>query len=104
MVSHLPLALDAGISSFRQRGAFVKEKVQDGRVLIKVWQNFDYRLDVCRVTKSAHIKHLWACIINLYSYYFITTSIYSYVHHTCKCNQLPNRSNHFDTRCIMRLT
>jgi hypothetical protein len=31
----LPIALDAGISSFRQRGAFVKEKVQDGRVCQK---------------------------------------------------------------------
>jgi hypothetical protein len=32
VISHLPVALDAGISSFRQRGAFVKKKVQDGRV------------------------------------------------------------------------
>jgi len=32
VIPHLPVALDAGISSFRQRGAFVKEKVQDGRV------------------------------------------------------------------------
>ena len=30
--SDLPIALDDGISSFRQRGAFVKEKVQDDRV------------------------------------------------------------------------
>jgi hypothetical protein len=36
-IPHLPTALDAGISSFRKRGAFVKEKVQDGRVLIRVW-------------------------------------------------------------------
>ena len=26
MIPHLPIALDAGFSSFRQRGAFVKEK------------------------------------------------------------------------------
>jgi hypothetical protein len=32
---HLPTALDAGISSFRQRGAFVKEKVQDSCVCQK---------------------------------------------------------------------
>jgi hypothetical protein len=32
---HLPIALDAGISSFRQRGAFVNEKVQDGCVCQK---------------------------------------------------------------------
>jgi hypothetical protein len=34
-IPHLPLALDAGISSFGQQGAFVKEKVQDGRVCQK---------------------------------------------------------------------
>jgi hypothetical protein len=50
--------LDAGRSSFRQRGAFVKEKVQDGRVLIRVWQEINYRHDVCRVTKGAHIENL----------------------------------------------
>jgi len=34
----LPIALDAGISSFRQLGAFVKEKAQDGRVCqMKAW-------------------------------------------------------------------
>jgi hypothetical protein len=32
---HLPVALDAGISSFRQQGAFVKEKGQDGRTCHK---------------------------------------------------------------------
>jgi len=32
VIPHLPIALHAGNSSFRQLGAFVKEKVQDGRV------------------------------------------------------------------------
>ena len=42
VILHLPIALDAGISSFRQRGAFVKEKVQDGRVCQKkVWNEWD---------------------------------------------------------------
>jgi hypothetical protein len=27
-------------------------------LLISVWQELDYRLDVCRVTKGAHIEHL----------------------------------------------
>jgi hypothetical protein len=35
VIPHLPTALHAGISSFRQRGAFVKEKVQDGSVCEK---------------------------------------------------------------------
>jgi len=67
-------------------------------LLIRVWQELDYRLDVCRVTKCAYIERLYACIINLYSYSFVSSSIYNCVHHTCEYNQLPNRSNHFDTR------
>jgi len=27
-------------------------------LLIRVWQELDYRLDVCYVTKGAHIEHL----------------------------------------------
>jgi hypothetical protein len=42
VIPHLPIALDAGISSFRQRGAFVKEKVQGGRVCQKkAWNERD---------------------------------------------------------------
>jgi len=66
-------------------------------LLSRVWQELDYRLDVCRVTMGAYIEHLKACVINLLSYSFISTSIYNSVHHTCGYNQLQNRSNHFDT-------
>jgi hypothetical protein len=24
-----------------------------------VWQELEYRVDVCRVTRGAHIEHLW---------------------------------------------
>jgi hypothetical protein len=27
-------------------------------MLIRVWQELDYHLDVCRVTKGAYIEHL----------------------------------------------
>jgi hypothetical protein len=27
-------------------------------LLIRVWQELDYRLDVCHVTKGAHVEHL----------------------------------------------
>ena len=30
----------------------------DSEMLQKVWREFDYRIDVCRVTKGAHIEHL----------------------------------------------
>ena len=32
----------------------------DGNMLKRVWQELDYRIDICRVTKDAHIEHLWA--------------------------------------------
>jgi hypothetical protein len=35
VIRHLPIELDAAISSFRQLGAFVKEKVLDARVCQK---------------------------------------------------------------------
>jgi hypothetical protein len=30
----------------------------DEYMLMLVWQEFDYRIDICLVTKGAHIKHL----------------------------------------------
>ena len=31
----------------------------DGNMLKRVWQELDYRIDICRVKKGAHIEHLW---------------------------------------------
>jgi hypothetical protein len=28
------------------------------QMLQRVWQELDYRIDICRVTKDGHIKHL----------------------------------------------
>ncbi|GBO33854.1 hypothetical protein AVEN_183879-1, partial [Araneus ventricosus] len=30
----------------------------DGNIVLNVWTELDYRWDVCRVTKGAHIEHL----------------------------------------------
>jgi hypothetical protein len=30
----------------------------DEDMLTRVWQEFGYRVDICRVTKGAHIEHL----------------------------------------------
>ena len=30
----------------------------DGQMLQRVSQELDYRIDICRVTKEAHIEHL----------------------------------------------
>jgi len=31
----------------------------DALMLTRVWQESEYRIDVCRVTRGAHIEHLW---------------------------------------------
>ena len=30
----------------------------DRQMLQRVWQQLDYRIDICRVTKGGHIEHL----------------------------------------------
>ena len=30
----------------------------DGDMLTRVWNEVDYRIDVCRITKGGHIEHL----------------------------------------------
>jgi hypothetical protein len=30
----------------------------DRQMLQHVWQEFDYRIDICSVTKGGHIEHL----------------------------------------------
>ena len=30
----------------------------DALMLTRVWQELEYRIDVCRVTRGAHIEHL----------------------------------------------
>jgi hypothetical protein len=30
----------------------------DRQMLQRVWQELDYRIDICRVTKGGHIEHL----------------------------------------------
>ena len=32
----------------------------DGNMLKRIWQELDYRIDICKVTKGGHIEHLWA--------------------------------------------
>jgi hypothetical protein len=31
----------------------------DAPMLTRVWQELEYRIDVCRVTRGAHIEDLW---------------------------------------------
>jgi hypothetical protein len=69
VIPHLPTELGVGISSFRQRGAFVKGKVQDVRLCQKnVWNQseslfFSVRRNLCamRVVNWTRQRRLWRC-------------------------------------------
>ena len=37
-------------------------------MLTRVWQQTEYRIDVCRVTRGAHIEHLKLSKINFFSF------------------------------------
>jgi hypothetical protein len=39
-----------------KKGAAVKDI--DAPMLTRVWQELEYRIDVCRVTRGAHIENL----------------------------------------------
>ncbi len=52
-VSHIPRNVDGLHARETQAVAAI-----DNAMLGRVWQEFGYRLDVCRVTNGAHIEHL----------------------------------------------
>ena len=43
-------SFEGGMHSFKRQGACVKGKA--------VWNELDYRVDVCRITKGAHTEQL----------------------------------------------
>ena len=47
---HLTIPFEGSMHSFKRQDACVKGKA--------VWNELDYRVDVCRITKGAHIEHL----------------------------------------------
>jgi hypothetical protein len=51
------LPLPAGILHLQSRIIATVETITPD-MPIKVWQELDYRLDMCHVTKGAYIKHL----------------------------------------------
>jgi hypothetical protein len=48
--------LKGNVHSFQSRSATVKNI--DAPMLTCVWQELEYRIDVCRVTRGAHIERL----------------------------------------------
>ena len=54
---HLTIPFEGGTHSFKRQGACVKETIT-ADMLHTVWNELDYRVDVCRITKGAHIEHL----------------------------------------------
>jgi hypothetical protein len=56
---------------------------------------------MCAVWPRVHTSNTCRiCVINSYSYSFISTSFCNSVQHTYEYNQLPNCVNHFGTQCI----
>ena len=49
--------LPANVNELKQRITIALETVTQA-MLHRVWEELDYRLDVCRVTGNAHIEHL----------------------------------------------
>ena len=45
----------AWYKQFSETGCLCKQKAP---MLTRVWQELEYRIDVCRVTRGAHIEHL----------------------------------------------
>ena len=45
----------AWYKQFTETGCLCKQKAP---MLTRVWQELEYRIDVCRVTHGAHIEHL----------------------------------------------
>jgi len=49
--------LPANVNELKQRITIALETVTQD-MLHRVWEELDYRLDVCRITGGAHIEHL----------------------------------------------
>ena len=54
---HLTIPFEGGTHSFKRQGTCVKETIT-ADMLQTVWNELDYGVDVCRITKGAHIEHL----------------------------------------------
>ena len=39
--------------------SFTAVALVDRDMLTRVWNDMDYRIDICRITKGGHIVHLW---------------------------------------------
>ena len=50
---HLTIPFESGMHSFKRQGACVKEII-----IQTVWNELDYRVDICRITKGGHREHL----------------------------------------------
>ena len=61
---HLTIPFEAGMHSFKSRGACVKETIT-ADMLPTVWNELDYRGDVCRITKGCTYRAAVRYVTNL---------------------------------------
>jgi hypothetical protein len=54
---HRPIPFEGGVHSFKRQGACVKGKTPPLKPSpLNATNELDYRVDVCRITKGAHIQ------------------------------------------------
>ena len=53
--TRLQTTIRAWYKQFTETGCLCKQKAP---MLTRVWQELEYRIDVCRVTRGAHIEHI----------------------------------------------
>jgi hypothetical protein len=72
----------------------------DGNMLKRAWQELDYRIDICRVMKGAHIEYLSADFGKLGHLHYLCVKLYLIL--TINTLNIPNlnRSNLFERPCI----
>ena len=68
---HLTIPFEGGMNSFKRQGACVKGKA--------AWNELDYRVDVCTVTKGAPVRYvtkIWSVVLlNKKNTYFLLLSV-----------------------------
>ena len=61
---HLTIPFEGGMHIVKGKGACVSVRIRTAietitaDMLQTVWNELDYRVDVCRITNGAHIEHL----------------------------------------------
>ena len=93
----LPMPLD--LSELRQRIEHAVACI-DHLMLIRVWQELDYRIDVCRVTNGGHMEQLSGIYRNFERYSILWHKYLLHVCHGYRSTDSRNPGGTFNLPCI----